>query len=352
MSRASDGLFKVTAEDQARAEEQIRQSQREVDFNIRDFPIDYLVGKFREDLYYIPDYQREYVWRSRNRCDFIESVILGLPIPMMFFAMMDDGRLEIVDGVQRMSTLESFMDDDLKLTGLEQLSSLNGFGHSDLLISQQRKFASRPLRIVVLEERTTSELRYELFKRINTRGEKARPSEIRRGAFPGPFMDFLNSVSDDPLFLELCPVSEKMRLRRERTELVLRFFAYSDRYKLFRHAVGSFLDKFASDHQQGFDEERMEREFTNMLGFVSRHFPHGFAKGPNTRLAPRVRFEAISVGVNLALREKPDLVPGPVTWLESREFAEHTTTHASNSRPRLRGRIEFVRDRLLEGARR
>ncbi len=351
MSKTPAELFKVTPEEQRRAEKQIRQTQRDVEFNIRDFPIDYLVGKFREDLYYIPDYQREYVWRMSNRCAFIESLILGLPIPMMFFAEMDDGRFEIVDGAQRMYTLVSFMDDDLKLTGLDKIDTLNDFSYSDLPTPQQRKFSSRPLRIVILEERTTFDLRYELFKRINTRGEKARASEVRRGAYPGPFMDFLQRVSQDPLFLKLCPISEVMRRRREPTELVLRFFAYSDRYKRFRHAVGKFLDSFANEHQQGFDIERMEREFSNMLQFVGKHFPHGFAKGSNARSAPRVRFEAISVGVNLALREQPDLVPGSIKWLDSEEFDKHTTTHASNSRPRMRGRIEFVRDRLLEGAR-
>ncbi len=351
MSKASVELFKVTPEEQRRAEQQIRQTQRDVDFNIRDLPIDYLVGKFREDLYYIPDYQREYVWRMSNKCAFIESVILGLPIPMMFFAEMDDGRFEIVDGAQRMYTLESFMEDGLRLTGLEKLHSLNDFYHSDLPTSQQRKFASRPLRIVVLEERTTRDLRYELFKRINTRGEKARPSEVRRGAYPGPFMDFLKRVSQDPLFGKLCPISEIMRLRREPTELVLRFFAYSDRYKKFRHSVHKFLDKFACDQQKGFDEESMAREFARMLRFVEQHFPHGFAKGPQMRSAPRVRFEAISVGVNLALREHPDLIPGPMAWLDSPDFKTHTTTHASNSLPRLKGRIEYVRDRLLEEAR-
>ena len=92
----------------------------------------------------------------------------------------------------------------------------------------------------------------------------------------------------------------------------------------------------------------MSREFDRMLSFVEKYFPHGFGKGPNSKATPRVRFEAIAVGVNLALRANPELIPTDVSWLQSDEFTTHTTTHASNSLPRLRGRVEFVRDRLLE----
>ncbi len=347
MSKGEQTLFKITDGDQARAEAQIRQLQKEVDFNIRDFPIDYLVAKFREELYYIPTYQREFVWRLNNRCAFIESVILGLPIPLMFFAEMDDGRFEIVDGAQRMNTLESFMSNDLQLRGLEKLKLLKEFRFRDLPLSQRRKFESRPMRIVILDEATTVDLRYELFKRINTRGERARPSEIRKGAYAGPFLDFLQECGGDDRFLKLCPITDSLRRRREPQELVLRFFAYSDRYKKFRHDVHTFLNKYAEDHRTDFDHDRLSTEFSRMLEFVMRYFPHGFAKASGAKSTPRVRFEAISVGVNLACRVNPDVVPRDMGWLDSEEFLQHTTTHASNSQPRLAGRVEYVRDRLL-----
>lgn len=344
----SNSPLPVSNADRDRAEDQIRHTQSEVGFDIRDFPIDYLVEKFREELYYIPDYQRQYVWRIGNRCAFIESVILGLPIPMMFFAEMDDGRLEIVDGAQRMYTLESFMNDDLELERMEKLTSLIGFRYSSLPTAQQRKFAGRPMRVVILDERTTVELRYELFKRINTRGERARPSEIRKGAFAGPFMSFLKRCAENKLFKTLCPITESLCRRREPEELMLRFFAYSDRYHQFRHDVNKFLDRYAQESRMSFDEGRLEREFQGMLHFVQKFFPHGFGKSRDSRATPRVRFEAISVGVNLALRRRSDLVPTDMSWLRSRDFVKHTTTHASNSLARLRGRVEYVRDRLLE----
>jgi hypothetical protein len=341
------GLSLVSDGDRASAENQIRDLQRDVRFDVRDFPIEFILDRFRREELYIPEYQREFIWKQHHKCAFVESVILGLPIPLMFLAEIDDGRQEIVDGAQRIQTLEEFASGDLVLTKLDKLTSLNGFSFNDLPISQQRKFTSRPLRIVMLEEATTPELRYEIFRRINTTGEKARSSEVRRGAYAGPFMKFVEACAKNPSFLQLCPITPALRDRREGEELILRFFAYSDEYKKFRHDVEKFLDSFVRQHLKSFDKDRYEKEFTRMLEFVGRHFPHGFAKEPSSKTTPRVRFEAISVGVNLALREKPDLKPADTSWLDSAEFTKHTTTHASNSLPRLKGRIEFVKNSLL-----
>jgi hypothetical protein len=143
-----------------------------------------------------------------------------------------------------------------------------------------------------------------------------------------------------------------LRARREDEELPLRFFAYSDRYKSFKHDVEGFLTSYLRDQQNGFDEAALRGEFQRMLHFVQTYFPNGFAKGPGFKSTPRVRFEAISVGVNLALREEPNLNPPPVAnWINSDDFKKHVTTHASNSAPRLRNRVEFVRDHLLGRAR-
>ena len=302
--------------------------------------------EFQAGRFYIPPYQREFIWQDHHRNNFIESVILGFPIPMMFIAEVDDGRLEIVDGAQRIQTLEQFLNNDLRLKKLKKLTTLNGLVFSDLPISHQRRLGARALRLVVLEVSTTAEIRYEIFKRVNTSGEKARASEVRRGAYSGPFMKFIEKCAKDPLFVQLCPITEPLRLRREGEELVLRFFAYSDHYREFRHDVEKFLDGYVEDNMSNFDRDRMEAEFTRMLTFVEKHFPYGFAKDHGSKITPRVRFEAISVGVNLALREEPALIPSSTSWLESDEFRLHTTTHASNSSKRLRGRIEFVRNAL------
>jgi Protein of unknown function DUF262 len=339
----------ITEAQKARAEGQIREKQREVKYDLRDFTIDYIINQFRDGLFYVPDYQRNYVWPYGHRCRFIESVILGLPIPMMFVADMEDGRLEIVDGAQRIQTLEAFDDDELLLDKLTQLVGLNGFRFSDLPIAQQRKFGTRALRLVVLEDSTTLEVRQEIFNRINTSALKVKAAEVRRGAYSGALMSLVQECAKKPLFLKLCPITKSLLDRRENEELVLRFFAYSDRYLRFKHDVEKFLDTYVLEESSHFDVQKHNREFEAVLSFVDKYFPAGFAKSRDAKTTPRVRFEAIAVGTNLALRRDDALRPLPIDWLESPEFQRHVTTHASNSLPRLRGRVEYVRDQLLRG---
>lgn len=341
----------ITESQKKAAEEEIKARQREVKYDLRDFTVDYLVQEFRKDRFYIPDYQRKFIWRPGNQCRFIESVLLGMPIPMMFVAEMDDdGRLEIVDGAQRIQTLEAFLDNTLILSGLQRLPALNDFRYSDLPPSRQRKLEGKALRLVVLEDETSAETRQEIFDRVNTSGEPAKPSEIRRGAHAGEFMKFVAKCAKTPLFTELCPMSQRLIDRYEGEELVIRFFAYSEDYLSFKHDVNAFLEEFVKRQKKSFDRERLKQEFESMLRFVKQNFPNGFAKSSKATMTPRVRFESIAVGVNLALRANPDLIPLRVEgWLDSDDFREHTTTHASNSLPRMKGRIEFVRDQLLIG---
>ena len=91
----------------------------------------------------------------------------------------------------------------------------------------------------------------------------------------------------------------------------------------------------------------MRNEFESMLEFVNKYFPNGFRKGQKHTTTPRIRFEAIAVGTALALRENGDLIPVSMEWLNSEEFKFHTTSDASNSKPKVKNRIEFVRDQLL-----
>lgn len=329
------------------AEEQIIQLQKQVGYDIKDYTLDYIVQEFQKDFFFIPEYQRNFIWPEKNKSRFVESLILGIPIPFLFVADTDDGHLEIVDGAQRIQTLEAFLNNDLKLKDLNKLTELNGFCFNDLPEAQRRKLKNRSLRMIVLKDTTSLALRQEIFDRVNTSSVRAKGAEVRRGAFQGVLMDLATECANDPLFLSLCPLSQNAIARRENEELTIRFFAYSDRYMTFKHDVEKFLNAYVKELCNTEEIPILKRNFKRMLKFISTYFPNGFADG-NKKNTPRVRFEAISVGVHLALEEDEHLIPSNVEkWLMSEEFIKHTTTHASNSRPRLKGRIEFVRDSLL-----
>ena len=214
------------------AESQIRELQREVDYDTKDFTIDYIIQEFQRGTFYIPKYQRKFVWDLRRQRRLIESVLLGLPIPFLFVAEMEDGLLEIVDGAQRIQTLEEFVNGDLVLNELEKLPALNGFRFGDLSEGQRRRFSNRALRMIVLDAKTSPEIRQDIFDRINTGSLNARASEIRKGAFGGPFYEVIQECASDQAFLKVCPISESVGRRDEAEELVLRFFAYGESHLL------------------------------------------------------------------------------------------------------------------------
>lgn len=343
----------------AEVEEEILEHQRIVDYDTKEYPVEVIIEKYLtgkdddENEIFVPDYQREFVWPNDRRSKFIESVLIGLPIPYIFVADVGkgEGRLEIVDGSQRIRTLAAFVRDEFELIGLKKLKKLNGFLFSDLPIARQRRFKRRTIRLIELTERADEAVRRDIFERINTGSLLLNDMEQRWGIKEGPMLEFIRQCASNLLFKELAPLSDSVELRRERDEFVLRFFAYLENYLNFDKRVVDFLDEYLEAHQPGFDETKaapMRAEFQRTLEFVARYFaPNGFRKRAGHTRTPRIRFEAISVGVALALRENPTLVPANLDWLESDEFKKHTTSDASNSRPKVKARIEYVRDRLL-----
>ncbi|MFZ3407294.1 DUF262 domain-containing protein [Vibrio chagasii] len=338
-----------SSEDVSNIEQQLRDTQTSITYETREYVVEVMVSRFKKGHFFIPEYQREFVWDDYRQSKFIESVIMGLPIPFLFGVQTHDGKTEILDGAQRINTLNRFTDNELKLKGLERLDLLNGLIFSDLPSAQQRRFLDRSTRMVILPETVTKQSRLDMFERINTGSEDLKKAEIRKGSFSGPFYDFVSELANNELFNTVCPVTVKSKKRGEREELVLRFFAYSAKYREFKHSVFGFLDAFLVEMNKiEFDADALRADFENMLAYVDRNLPFGFRKSQNSKTTPRVRFEAIAVGVNLALKENPTLEDKGDDFLIMPEFDRHVTSHASNSGPRLRGRIEFVRDYLLE----
>lgn len=357
-------VHEISDAQRAEAEAQIRVHQREVDYQTKEYIVEVLVKKYLDGIdddeseIYIPAYQRKFVWSLERQSKFIESVMLGLPVPYIFIASLpkdaeeDEGRAEVVDGSQRIRTLAAFISNKLKLVGLEKCDKLNGFHFADLDLSRQRKFNRQSVRVIELSDKADEQIRRDVFERINTGSDELRDMEKRKGIYSGPFYDFIKERAGDERFKLLCPISFAKERREEAEELVLRYFAYSDSYMSFKHDVGKFLSDYLKAQQANFDREEKLAQFNSMLEFAAACLPYGFRKAPNATTTPRVRFEALSCGITLALRAQPGLVRTPNeirTWLESDEFRTLTVSDASNSLPRLKGRIEFVRDHLLMG---
>lgn len=341
------------------AEEAIANVSRQVKFTIAEYPVSLYVSRFRDDVsdrYFVPEYQRNLAWNEEQKSLFIESLLVGLPVPFMFFYQTKDGRMEIVDGSQRMRAMRAFLKEDLRLRELVLLPELNGFRFTNLPQDRRNKLEDVTIRTIVLDTDTDPSTRAEMFARINRAGKGANEAEIRRGSLPGPITDLVKELAESPAFEEMTPLTVRAINQREREELVTRFFAYTETYTTDEGPFPGYRDrpkKYLYDYLKDANVratnrpemvDELRHEFERMLTFVRNTFPNGFRKTNNARTVPRVRFEAIAVGTALALREDPNLLIDP-NEVERRmilaNFDGVVVSDGANVRTKLEGRVEL-----------
>lgn len=362
----SNCVITVSKERLKAIEQQVDKEQRNVKYDIRELTMEYYANKFHKGEMFVPDYQREFVWDEKHESRFIESILLELPVPMIFVAATEDSRWEIVDGSQRIRTIDAFMNDGFELCGLKKLSQLNGLHYSQLPQSIQLMFNDSAMRMIVLGKQTTEEARKEMFDRINTSGVRLLPMEIRRGVYRGPFTDFVIKLANEERFKKLCPLENFMQKRREEEEFILRLFAFSETYPNFKYksysleecGVNEFLDHYIdlkNKENDTIDMANKDKDFWQIIEFVEKFFPRqGFAKAPGVPGVSKPYFEAIAVGGLLALREIPNLQPKSLAWADCRTNS-HTKlqdlvsnryrTHRPNT---LRERITYAYKEFLK----
>jgi hypothetical protein len=272
---------------------------------------------------------------------------------------MPDGRLEIVDGSQRLRTIEEYLYGGFRLGELEELTYVSGLRFEDLPESRQRKVKNRSIRGIILNEHADEAARFDMFERINTGSKIANKAEVRRGALRGPFLDLVIDLAANPLFVSLAPISKKQKDEREYEELITRFFAYGDGLADYHDRPSEFIFDYSKKMNLRMRESpdlhnAYRKRFIETMEFIDRVFPYGFKRGANLRATPRARFEAISIGSYLAMQDRPELSGLSAeqvnvgSWIAGDEFRKITGADGANVRARLTGRINYVKDKLVD----
>jgi hypothetical protein len=220
-----------------------------------------------DELQIDPNYQRAFRWSPGKESRFIESLILGMPIPPVFVIELEDGKYELIDGLQRLSSyfhfrgaldLESFdraikKGEELVLSDCDIVSELNGLTHSGLPSAMQIRLKRHFIRVEVIRKESDQRLRYHMFKRLNTGGENLSEQEIRNCTVRllgggDIFMKFLIDLSRNAEFL-ICTqnLTEESKQQRFDQELVLRFFAFKNWREKYTHDVADFLTDFMEE---------------------------------------------------------------------------------------------------------
>ena len=189
-----------------------------------------------------PDFQRNAgVWDRTGQSRLIESLLLRVPIPVFYMAADREDRWQVVDGLQRLDALKSFvLEKRLELHGLEYLEDFEKRSYDQLPRPMQRRIDETELYCHVIQPGTPPEVMFNVFKRINTGGKPLLPQEIRHALYPGPARNFINEMAKDPEFLSATGRSVSSKRMADR-ECVLRFVAFHRGRRDYQGNLNAFL---------------------------------------------------------------------------------------------------------------
>jgi len=177
-----------------------------------------------------PDFQREFVWSPEKQSKLIESCIMRIPLPVFYVAEADDGRIIVVDGLQRLTSFSRFLTGDLRLTGLSKgettanRSTLDGLTFSELPLNLQERVQDTQLTMYILDAKAPERARLDIFERVNS-GEPLTRQQMRNALYNGPGTQWLKEAASSSLFLAATGASLDRKAMRDR-EAINRFCAF------------------------------------------------------------------------------------------------------------------------------
>jgi hypothetical protein len=314
MQTVEDGGIEIEDQRSDDGEREIEPHRYAISSYGADYPVDGLVKRLREGSIYVPSFQRGFVWDIKDASRFVESLLLGLPVPSIFLSKeSDSGKLLVVDGQQRLSSLNYFYDGVwlptqavFALRGVDK--SFEGKTYRTLRDEDRRRLDDAILHATVFkqDEPTDDESGvYQVFERLNSGGKKLTPHEIRSAVFhSGPMRELLQELNSDRQWREIYG-PEDPRMRDQ--ELILRFLAFYYDSKNYKSPLVFFLNRFMKEHkdlQPDLAAEMRER-FAGAINeiFIAIGRP---AFRPSRALNAAV-FDSVMVGVAKRLERHPGI---------------------------------------------
>lgn len=323
-----------------------------------------LVQAYEEDDILKPELQRKYVWDEKEASRFIESILLGLPVPSIFFANRPNGKRLIVDGYQRIMTVYYFMknrwagtDNEFRLYSTELINERwRGKTYEELSDDDKRRFKTYTIHAIVFEQKQpkNDSALYQIFERINTSGKALNAQEIRNCVYQGGMNTLLQELNGNEEWRSFCGKEEDKRMLD--MELILRYFAIYDLYKNnLSRATKFVLKKVMNDYMRDRvmlseeDKERLYGQFTNTIHFICTNLgEEAFFNLQNDletlrrKLYPTI-WDSIMVATTIALESgnmnHECLQERRLTLLKDEEYREYIA-QGTMRKASIKGRVE------------
>lgn len=346
-------------------------------FNITSWGADMsfreLISMYEDDELLKPELQRKYVWEKPEASRFIESILLGLPIPSIFLANTPDNNKLIIDGYQRIMTVYDYVKKGVfskdgkafKLTNTDKINyRWRGKSFNELSEFDQKKIRQTTIHAIIFEQKQPKDndsSLFQIFERINTSGKILKPQEIRNCVYQGKLNVLLFELNQDIYWRKLYG-NEIEDSRMLDLEFILRFMALGSKeikeQKTGQISLKIFLNEFMgkkSNNQDSFIDEK-RNEFISTIKFLYDNlgeiaFRNISSEGHyQSRFNPTI-FDSISIATNFALKKLGDSIPienikeKHLELLNEPQYKEFTSIRTTNNE-HINGRINLACQKL------
>jgi hypothetical protein len=317
-----------------------------------DYPVDGLVKRLREDAIFVPKFQRSYVWSVRDASRFVESLLLGLPVPGVFLSKEEEtNRLLVIDGQQRLLSLLFFYDrvfapngKEFKLEGVQD--QYEGRTYETLEIEDRRHLDDSIIHATVMRQDTPSDddsSIYHVFERLNTGGKLLSGQEIRASLYHGSFNEMLARLNEDEDWRAIFgPVNRRLRDQ----ELILRFFALKHDGDSYERPLKGFLNRFMKKNREfgAVEESTLESEFDETVHLIRVAIERPFRpeRVLNAAILDSVMV-AVSEGIDRGLLDEGKVAAGYQALLENSEYLSSTKGNTA-SEEQVERRLRLARE--------
>ena len=307
-----------------------------------------------------PDFQRDFVWAPKKQSKLIESCVMRIPLPVLYVAEGGDGRISVVDGLQRLGTFSRFLNDKLTLTDLGDGHPLTGKKFSELPLDLKERVEDTQLTLYILDKNAPRRAQLDIFERVNG-GEVLSRQQMRNAIYNGPGTRWLRKVSRSDAFLRATGRSLNTKIMRDR-EAINRFagfhllgwasYAKGDMDEFLARAIEK-LNKTSNE-----DLIDLEHAFTTSMDHNFSLFGrHSFRKSL-WKDRPYVKRSVVNIALFdvlswvfarlpcAAVEEDGDAIAEGIRSLILNDEFERAITYSTNSTAPVRARFEMTADEL------
>lgn len=338
----------------------VQKNRQEIKSDRMDMSFGEIINMYEdEEIIISPAYQRAFRWTPKNQTKFIESVLLGIPFPPIFVAEDEDNVWELVDGLQRLSTILAFfgklknsLKNNLKLSEGSIVAELDGYTIKTIPLKYKLLLKRAVCRVEIIRADSEFDMKYELFKRLNTGGLTLSPQEIRNCVYRADnnqFNGFVEELSSMRKFRNIVQISEQDSEKMQYEELVLRYLSLKNRKKRFGTNIQNHFDNYMKEIVTGLDKIDYEKEkelFKKIIAFLYKSDKNIF-KMSNRKFSTSV-FDTLMIvisedykyfsskGIEYLEEKIPILISNP-------EFRKNAGS-ASSSQTKINGKIKIAKE--------